>query len=122
MTKGKVTLPFRFDATDDVQQVPPLRFASVGMTLLLGNGQRTSFALVGMTKGKVALPLRFDATDHVQQVPPLRYPGFPVDLGGVGALHAPFRYRKAHTRTCPVQRGRKSGYAPVGMTKVGRNR
>jgi hypothetical protein len=25
-----------------------------------------------------------------QQVPPLRYPGFPVDFGGVGALHAPF--------------------------------
>ena len=23
---------------------------------------------------------------------------------------------KAHTRPCPVQRGRKSGYAPVGMT------
>jgi hypothetical protein len=24
--------------------------------------------------------------------------------------------RKAHTRLCPVLRGRKSGYAPVGMT------
>ena len=24
------------------------------------------------------------------QIPPLRYPGFPVELGGVGALHAPF--------------------------------
>ena len=43
-------------------------------------------------------------------------PGFPVDPDGVGALHAPFPYRKAHTRPCPVQRGRKSGYAPVGMT------
>ena len=52
-----------------------------------------------------------------QQVPPLRSPGFPVELGGVGALHAPFPYRKAHTLPCPVLRGRKSGYAPVGMTK-----
>jgi hypothetical protein len=50
------------------------------------------------------------------QIPPLRSPGFPVDLGGVGALHAPFPYRKAHTPPCPEQRGRKSGYAPVGMT------
>jgi hypothetical protein len=52
------------------------------------------------------------------QIPPLRSPGFPVDLGGVGALHAPFPYRNAHTRPCPVQRGRKSGYAPAGMTKL----
>jgi hypothetical protein len=51
------------------------------------------------------------------QIPPLRSPGFPVELGGVDALHAPFPYRKAHTRPCPVLRGRKSGYAPVGMTK-----
>ena len=29
---------------------------------------------------------------------------------------APFRKRKAHTLTCPVQCGRKSGFAPVGMT------
>jgi hypothetical protein len=27
------------------------------------------------------------------QIPPLRYPGFPVDLGGVGELHAPFLRR-----------------------------
>jgi hypothetical protein len=36
MTKEEVTLPFRSDAADDEQQVPPLRFATVGMTLLLG--------------------------------------------------------------------------------------
>jgi hypothetical protein len=24
------------------------------------------------------------------QVPPLRYPGFPVEVGGVGGLHAAF--------------------------------
>src|ERR1700722_19840256 len=50
------------------------------------------------------------------QIPPLRSPGLPVELGRVDALHAPFPYRKAHTRPCSVQRGRKSGYAPVEMT------
>src|ERR1700679_1080204 len=70
-----------------------------------------------MTKGKVVLPLRFVPADDELQIPPLRSPGFPVELGGVGALHAPFPYRKAHTRPCLVQRGRKSGYASVGMTK-----
>jgi hypothetical protein len=24
------------------------------------------------------------------QVPPLRYPGFPIEFGGVDAVHAPF--------------------------------
>jgi hypothetical protein len=35
MTKGRVALPFRFEDADDEQQVPPLRYAPVGMTLLL---------------------------------------------------------------------------------------
>ena len=77
---------------------------------------RLRFASLGMTKGSVALPLTVVAGGVTQQVPPLRYPGFPVDLGGVGRSHAPFLKRKAHTRLCPVLRGRKSGYAPVGMT------
>ncbi len=38
-------------------------------------------------------------------------PGFPVRLGGVGELHAPFLTERRHTRSCPAQRGRKSGYA-----------
>jgi hypothetical protein len=71
-----------------------------------------------MTKGKVALPFRFDIADDEQQVPPLRSPGFPVELGGVDLFHAPLPYRKAHTLACPLQRGRKSGYAPVGMTPL----
>jgi hypothetical protein len=56
MTKERVALPFRFDAADDEQQIPPLRYASVGMT-----------------KGRVALRFRFDVADDEQQVPPLRY-------------------------------------------------
>ena len=35
MTKGTVALPFKFDAAGDEQQVPPLRYAPVGMTLLV---------------------------------------------------------------------------------------
>jgi hypothetical protein len=38
MTKGRAALPFRFDNADDEQQVPPLRFAAVGMTPLFGFG------------------------------------------------------------------------------------
>jgi hypothetical protein len=37
MTKGKVALPFGFVDADGEQQVPPLRYAPVGMTLLRGN-------------------------------------------------------------------------------------
>jgi hypothetical protein len=36
-------------------------------------------------------------------------PGLPVEIGGVGELHAPFLTRKAHTQPCPAHRGRKSG-------------
>jgi hypothetical protein len=42
-----------------------------------------------------------------------------VDLDGVGGPHAPFLKRKAHTRPCLALRGRKSGFAPVGMTRRG---
>ena len=51
------------------------------------------------------------------QVPPLRYPGFPVETGGVDELHAAF-LTESHTRgRWGVRRGRKSGYASVGLTK-----
>jgi hypothetical protein len=52
-------------------------------------GRKSGYAPVGMTKGRVALPFRFDTAEDEQQVPPLRSPGFPVELDGVGALHAP---------------------------------
>ena len=62
-------------------------------------------------------PIEAGHTNGAQQIPPLRYPGFPVGLYGVGGLHAPFLKRKAHTWFCLALRGRKSGFAPVGMTK-----
>jgi hypothetical protein len=37
MTKERVALPFKLDAAEDEQQVPPLRFATVGMTILFEN-------------------------------------------------------------------------------------
>jgi hypothetical protein len=67
-----------------------------------------------MTKGKT---VKVGHPNGAQQIPPLRYPGFPVGLDGVGGLHAPFLKRKAHTWLCLALRGRKSGFAPVGMTK-----
>jgi hypothetical protein len=65
----------------------------------------------------VSVEKHFHGRSAELQIPPLRSPGFPVELDGVDATHAPFFYGKAHTWTCPVQRGRKSGYATVGMTK-----
>ena len=49
----------------------------------------------------------------------LGFPGFPVDLVGVDRLHAVFSYGKPHTRLCPVQRGRKSGFARDDKLKGG---
>ena len=34
--------------------------------------------------------LTFVATESEPRVAPLRYPGFPVEVGGVGKLHAAF--------------------------------
>jgi hypothetical protein len=52
---------------------------------------------------------RFHERSAEPQIPWLRSPGFPVELGGVDGYHAPFLKRKAHTRSFPVLRGRKSG-------------
>jgi hypothetical protein len=72
--------------------------------------------IYGTRVSRVALPFRFDDVDDEQQVLPLRSPGFPVKLGGVDDTSCALLYGRAHTWTCPEQRGRKSGYAPVGMT------
>jgi AbrB family looped-hinge helix DNA binding protein len=47
----------------------------------------------------------------------LRSPGFPVELDGVGALHAAFR-NKSSTRSC-VRRCVAGNPGPVGMTICG---
>jgi hypothetical protein len=48
------------------------------------------------------------------QIPPLRSPGFPVETGGVGELHAAFLTESRTRGRWLVSRSRKSGYAPVG--------
>ena len=60
----------------------------------------------------------FAVSESELQVPPLRYPGFPVELGGAGELHAAF-FTESRTRgRWSVPRSRKPGCASVGMTKV----
>jgi hypothetical protein len=61
--------------------------------------------------------LEFGKSEGRTAGPSTALPGFPLELSGVDEHHAPLPYRKAHTLPCPVQRGRKSGCAPVGMTK-----
>jgi len=85
MTKGGAAFPFRFDITDDEQQVPPLRFAPVGMTLLFVLGglrrrirerrgaHRRSLGFARDDKGEVALPFKFDIADDELQILPLRF-------------------------------------------------
>ena len=45
------------------------------------------------SRGSAVVPERFMGlrkSEEKQQVPPLRYPGFPVEVSGVGELHAAF--------------------------------
>jgi hypothetical protein len=51
------------------------------------------------------------------EISPLRSPGFPVEVRGVDHLHAVSFEGKPHPWSWRVQRSRKSGYAPVEMTK-----
>jgi hypothetical protein len=67
MTKGRAAISFGFVTRDDEQQVPPLRYAPVGMTkgraaisfgFVTRDGETADpSATLGMTKGGVALPL-----------------------------------------------------------------
>jgi hypothetical protein len=62
--------------------------------------------------GNTNLPLvipGFQEWSAEPQIPRLRSPGFPVEIGGVGELHAPFLTRKAHTQPCPAQRAGNPG-------------
>ncbi len=92
--------------------VPPLRYASV-MTLLFGKHKRMS--------SFPATPPRLALSRNISRRGPLdsrslhsATPDFHVELGGVGALHAPFLYRKAHTRPCLVLSGRNPGTLQSG--------
>jgi hypothetical protein len=57
MTKERIALPFRFDAKDDEQQVPPLRYAPVGMTPLLGMHKKTHSARQALSMEASSFPL-----------------------------------------------------------------
>ncbi|MGC2401157.1 MAG: hypothetical protein WA510_15295, partial [Acidobacteriaceae bacterium] len=43
-----------------------------------------------MTKGRLVAWVGFGCHKGKLQISPLRYPGFPVEVSGVGELHAPF--------------------------------
>ncbi len=103
LSKGRGRSQEKLVSGWEEQQVPPLRYASVGMNLCLGTeeGERTILLRV--------LSKTFQDGSVELQIPRLRSPGFPVGVGGFVALHAPFPYRKAHTRPSPAKRGRKSG-------------
>jgi hypothetical protein len=119
---GRKTYPRKSIHTE----ISPLRFASVEMTKGRATlperevaGQKAFFiTLSGTQAHEYSVEKHFQERFAELQIPPLRYPGFPVEIGGVGALHAPFLRRKAHTLHCLVMGGRKSGFALVGMTKV----
>ena len=64
---GVEVLEGEFGRRRGALQIPPLRFAPVGMT-----------------KGRVALPFRVDRGDGEQQVPPLRFAPVPRQAGAGG--------------------------------------
>src|ERR1700722_15583122 len=58
---------------DEEQQVPPLRYAPVGMTLLFGLGKRTSRRSFRPHGSSGSASISDSIMDEEQQVPPLRY-------------------------------------------------
>jgi hypothetical protein len=82
MTKGRAALPFPPVGWWREQQVPPLRCASVGMTIHIGahdaSAQENSVSSIKksqalrMTKGRAALPSGFGDAEYQPQIPPLR--------------------------------------------------
>jgi hypothetical protein len=66
-----------------------------------------------MRRGRIASGFRFSINANCRS---LRYPGFPVELSGVGALHAAF-HNESSTRGC-VRRRVAGNPGPVGMTNL----
>jgi hypothetical protein len=67
MTKGTATLSFRFDIAEDEQQVPPLRYAPVGMTLLCGRDKRSRSSLTSATHRSGTDKERVEAVFHLDR-------------------------------------------------------
>jgi hypothetical protein len=89
---------------EEKQQVPPLRFAPVGMTISF---KLEDFALKiykvtdsqdDDSVGELTERRPLCGSRGAQQVP--RLAEFPVGVGGVGELHAVFSYGKPHTLMC----------------------
>jgi hypothetical protein len=87
----------------------PERSAAEGPAVSLSGTAKAPWA------DRLRVPFRHE---RKLQIPPLRYPGFPVEVGDVGKPHAAFFTESPHTWPRPVLRGRKSGFASVGMTNL----
>src|SRR5271170_6110192 len=66
--------------------------------------------------GSQALRIWFWLEKKKLQISPLTLPRISCGTWWLRQTSCAFLYGKAHTQHCLVQRGRKSGFAPVGMT------
>jgi hypothetical protein len=109
MTKGRVALPFKSDAAEDEQQVP----------VRLRSGQALRFAT--LRSGRRRGGRRFHSNLMLRRINSrslhFATPDFLWNLVALLYFLRPSLRKGAHV-ALPVLRGRKSGFAPVGMTLV----
>jgi hypothetical protein len=87
---------------------PRLWSASGARTMLRNRSPSPPECVWELTK-----PRPLSGSRGALQVAPLRYPGFPLEVGGVGELHAAFLTESRTRGWWQVPRGRKSGFAPA---------
>ncbi len=105
---------------ESVHPPPPLpRWAATLKFVVPTVAEGPAVSLSGTGKAPWANRLRVPFPhERKLQIPPLRYPGFPVEVDGVGKPHAAFLTESRTRGHWRVQRSRKSGFAPVGMTNL----